>query len=290
MSSVLILNEDIGTVDAACRHLWEEIGRRGWLRAAPSHTVIQIGPEWKGTWVRDTARLLVRFLRLGNRTVSVVGVEAYKTFALELETAVGEVAWLDLRSDDRIRLMSPCLRAGVEVPLRWLQPFELITLTGIGPDARFRLSGLMRAQVLGLSRSPYPNHVYDEELMYEAHRLAASDLGIVCGQDSTYLVSADDVALEIATARALGLRPESLPHLRFLARHEAIAFDDVQIEGELPDWRGVATPAWQTALAQPALAAARLAVNVATDLATAGKNLWRIRRFVQEQLRGTAHA
>jgi len=265
--------------------LWSRVGELGWLRPNPADhplVVLQIGERGRSPLVIRTARRLVEFLR-----------EGWPALAIDVLDPVAQAdEWdgLRLRSGgDAVTLSGIAASRGLAVPSLWFTPFYLITVAAVGPEPVTRLAGVLDAQAdpLRRLRNPYA----PSTLIYEAHRLAASDLSVACGHarwnhgdtERWWAVGTDDVAVDQVVASAAGIDPMQLPMLQSLARHELVA-THVELQGSLPRLHGYVVPAWKARIR-----AARLRVTgshraVAHDLALVRRNLRKIPGYVRRQL------
>ena len=286
MKRVLIWQGKGDTLQEEGRKLWAEMTRRGWLPSA-FRAVIQLEPGANPGLVLATARSLVDFLRQRSPSTSISLLASGGLSEEEKSRCAGGV-WLEIGLDENHTLASPCLPDGVRVPALWLQSFCLITISSPGPDRRQRISGPLLAQAMLLRRNN-AGRLYASELACEAHRLASSDLGIVCGSNpddrQVWMVSTDDVALELAVERAAGLQAGTLPMLKCLAQHQIVDVNGAEIEGQIPDWRSLATPTWQFILVSSLYAVARFSADLGRDLRLVEDNWWRVPRFLRKRLR-----
>jgi len=275
--------------------LCNELVRRGWWSVS-QRVVLQLDLGSRRDLILSTARSLVDYLRL-HQPSTIVSVVAPGPLSLSEKARFGEVTWLGADAQDGLVLASPCLPDGVKVPFLWLQSFSLITVSSPRPGRCERVFGPLLAQSVLLMRDG-ADRLYACELVSEAHRLAASDLSIICGYrvpkepDSgmIWMISPNDVALELALEEAAGLKPGSLPVLKYLARHYLVSLRRPEIEGEVPDWGELAAPAWIVVLFRPAYAVARWLADVQRDLLLIRQNLWRVPRFLRRHLLRGANA
>ena len=292
MPQVLVLRENLKCPRAELHHFWAKIEQHGWLDCETQCIVVQIGPSSACELVQKTAASLLDFLheRCPEQELNLIDGNAMLDSTRQ--------RWGDRvvrpphLSEERIILTSPCFPDGVSAPTLWLQPLFLITLCSLEPDALGRLSGFLRAQAAILPRNTLEAHLYYDEMIYESHRLAASDLGIVCGPVSRqhpqatafWAASPNDIALELTLARAAGLQPQDLPHLRFLKRHEIIPYDHVGLEGEWPQLEGYASPVWKVWTARLWWGAVRKVWAVLSFADTTRDNLRRLAPYLRRRV------
>lgn len=251
------MNEVLATTREPLTALWPEAARRGWLQANGRAVVIQVGRRHRTAAVTETARMLA-------------GVLA--------ERSAG--ARIDPPHDGTVRVVGVAMPRGVTVPKLWFEPVFLVTVCGVGPDGFGRLAGPLVAQSEALAAlNP---HASPPALVYEAHRLAASDLVVACGEGWCALATSD-VALEQALAGAAGIAWEELPYLRTIARHELLP-PPGRLAGELPDLRRHLGPAWRAQLAAVAAAVRGTARGIAEDVVAVRRNLGRIPHAVRRRL------
>jgi len=147
-----------------------------------------------------------------------------------------------------VRLASPVDPDGVVVPSFWLERLQLLTVAPACLDSLCRITAILGAQASVLERlNPSMPRL---ALVFEAHRLAASDIGIVCGTAGDpatpwWLVGRDDVALEAAVAEAAGLVPWTLPQLRALGVTGPEGITD-EMDGVMPALAGLAGARWKS--------------------------------------------
>jgi len=237
--------------------LWPEADRRGWLHAEGRPVVIQVARRHRTPAVTETARALAGLLA---------------------ERSTG--CRIDPPLDQAFRVVGVALPRGVAVPASWFEPMFLVTVFGVGPDAFGRLAGPLAAQAEPLAaldpRAPFA------DLVYEAHRLGASDLVVACGEGWCAL-GPSDVALEQALAAAAGVAWEALPYLRTIARHEIVPAP-AAVTGELPDLRACLGAAWRARVAAAAATVRGKARGVADDVAALQRNLGRVPHAVRRRL------
>jgi hypothetical protein len=253
---------------AALGALWRELETPGW-RAGEGPIVIQVSPLGDVALALETARSLAAFLEARGCRVELDGDETAAQEPLRIAglTPPGELV----------------------VPRRWFEPHLLVTVAAVVPSAAGRVAGVLAAQAEVLRGLGNPHA--EGDLVYEAHRLAASDLAIACGHADAddpaspawWLAGTSDVAVERAVASAAGLSPDALPSLRVLARHEVLP-EAAAVRGTLPVLHGVLAPAWRS---RGAAAAARLRASRAAltrDARMLRRNLYKIPGFVRRRL------
>ncbi len=237
--------------------LWPEADRRGWLHAEGRPVVIQVARSHRTPAVTETARTLAGLLA---------------------ERSAG--CRIDPPLDRAFRVVGVALPRGVAVPASWFEPIFLVTVCGVGPDAVGRLAGPLAAQAEPLAaldpRAPFA------DLVYEAHRLGASDLVVACGEGWCAL-GPSDVALEQALAAAAGVAWEELPYLLAIARHEIVPAP-AAVTGELPDLRECLGAAWRARIAAAAAAVRGTTRNLADDVAALRRNLGRVPHAIRRRL------
>ncbi len=223
--------------------LWQSVDELGWLPEEPVRVVVQVGHDNRSAVVYETVHALADFLMV--RRGSAVEV---------LDPVMDRDSWgnlsvLDIPREDVLRLEAVATCGPLAVPRFWFSRHFLVTVTGVGPSPRARISALLGAQAELLRR--LGNEEPTEVVVYEAHRLAASDLSVICGHAGTsefwWAIGQSDVAVEQAVAQAAGIKPGTLPWLRTLARHEVL--DAVpELLGSLPSLREYAASGWWTAV------------------------------------------
>ncbi|HET8579914.1 MAG TPA: hypothetical protein VFL31_02870, partial [Nitrospiraceae bacterium] len=220
--------------------LWQNINDLGWLPEQPIRIVIQVGHESLSPVVSETVHALALYLE--NRLKSTVEV---------LDAPGSGYGWkglpiLAVAKEDVLELSAAVARAPLIVPRFWFSPHFLVTVTGAVPSPTARIAAVLDAQAGVLRR--LGNAELAEILVYEAHRLAASDLSVVCGTTKTsgfwWAIGTNDVAVEQAVAHAAGIEQSGLPWLRALARHELLN-PPPAVLGGLPSLHDHAAPAWR---------------------------------------------
>lgn len=220
---------------------WDQLDREGGLARirGSRHVVLQVAQANRTPLVLATARSLLARLTVEKRHVVIVDAGASPT---EWEGFVVRT----LRSEKTLRVAALAVPHGLVVPQLWCEPFTLLTVTGVGPSPTSRVASILEAQAESLTQ--LGNDAVPRALIYEAHRLAPSDLAIVAGCDAAkepfWAASASDVALEQAVLHAAGVSPTSAPHFRELLRHE-IPPPPPHVDGVLPSLGYLAAPEWQ---------------------------------------------
>lgn len=248
-ADVLVHTERGPASEADLTVLWDEIMRRSWLDFTHGPVIVRPGCRWFSPLVEQTTLSLVKYLNQRVPQAEVLYIDVASAQKAELpglpdceKTQGGDE--LDLR------VLGCCLQDGVSLAEAWLSPFSLVTVSGAGPDSSLGFSSVLRAQAEMIALPPNRARALQLECIYEAHRLVRSDMAVVCGPISRrnakkgvfWAVSNSDVALEVAVAQAAGLVAERLPHLRYLARHKVIEWDDAPVGGDLPRLTGYAAP------------------------------------------------
>ncbi len=255
----------------------------GWLAPRNGRVVVHVARSARSTLVVETARALTAYLR---RTTDA---------AMDVIDPGGSasawpgVGWIDLATTERVRIDAVCLRNGAMVPTLWLEDFLLVTVTGVAPDARYGLAGILAAQADLL---PDAEHE-DLDAAYEAHRLLAADLHIACGtrrygapdSGSWWAAGSNDVTLERALATAAGVAPATLPAFRHFARHELMTSSDDISPGAVALEQHVA-PTGTVRAARARTHLARLGRMVREDVGLAAANLHRIPQFIERRWPG----
>lgn len=209
--------------------MWEQIVQQGWLRLRNNRVIVQAEDQIEA--VDTTVRSLAGFLR--TRCDATARRVVWPTAAVHLDPA--EVA--EIAKEDAVRVVSIGRPPVVAVPGYWFDDTFLITVTGLACDAARPFRGALdvQAQALRWLGNPHPRPV----LASEAHRLAPSDLAIVCaydGQDHRPLwwaASPNGASLDMFVTRVAGRMPFDLPTLRELARHQILPAEAAVI-GEIP--------------------------------------------------------
>jgi len=258
----------------ALRSLCQEVGARGWLDPGTLPVIIRVGQRWRTPLVVETARSLAASLadRFPGSDVQVADIPMASASSTEPVIRVAGSGSLEL-----------------SVPASWFDAFLLVTVTGVGPDPLARMHGVLAAQAEPLRRPD--NGAAPDALVYEAHRLGASDLVIACGcvdrfddaSEAWWVASPCDVAAEVVVARACGLAPERLPVACAFASHETLPTVEA-VGTALPALGGVVAAA-STARARAALARVSAGRrSIVRDLRTVRQNLGKIPNFVRRKL------
>lgn len=231
-----------------CRDLWRQVEDLGWLRGLAPRLVIQIGQTGRSAIVLETARSFVTFLaeRVPDIVLAVLDPAAQRS-------DWGSVPVRDVAVEDTVCIAGVTAPDGLVIPALWFESYFLVTIAAVGTPFFGRLSSVLEAQAEPLRRLCNPHPL--ERLIYEAHRLAQSDLVVACGYAHQHhptsacwwMVSPSDIAVEQVVAGAAGIAPEAHPSLRAIARHE-VCTPTPQLCGHLPLLYGYAPPVWQARL------------------------------------------
>jgi hypothetical protein len=261
---------------------WHDLGGRGWLPDDPQlPIVIYLAGAHSRPRSIATARSLLAFLRARMPSAAIE--------VLDPRGTLGEwpdVSLVDLETRARRRVDSPCIAGGVDIPDRWLNAFHLITIAGAAPDPRYGVAALLTAQSELLADASGR----DVDRVFEAHRLLAPDLGIVCGavmfdseaSSAWWAASPDDIALDCSIAAAAGAEPRALPHVAYIARHAAIA-TSARASADPPRLAGYSCGTAAVRLARTREAVRHVVASIGTDARLAARNLHRIPEFVQRR-------
>jgi hypothetical protein len=192
---------------------------------------------------------------------------------------------------DQFLLASPCLPGGISIPDLWLSSFSLITISSPSKNIYTRISGPLMAQA-GMLFQKNTDRLYSSELAFEAHRLAASDLNIVCGPSKSAnhspelvcMASHNDLAIEYEVVKAAGLKPTDSPVIKYMASQQIITFLNENGESQVVDWHMLATPDWQAWVTMPVLKIFRFGMDFVAGLREARQNLWRVGPFLKRKI------
>jgi hypothetical protein len=273
-AEVLAARAEPAAARAALEELWGRVVGLGWLAGARPRTVIQTGPGSPEA-VAGSVAALASFLR------ERLGVERVELLDWT-GAGAGGAALQTLAPGDAVQVMGVAAPT-VQVPALWLEPFFLVTVTGVTPNPVARLAAVLAAQLRPLEAVGW--RARRRTLVYEAHRLGGSDLALVCGgtpAERWWLASPSDVALDRVVAHAAGLDPRTLPDLEAIARHELPS--PVALVDRLPGLEGCAGAPWRAALesAREGLGAgARYLVHDARQMR---RNLRRVPHAVRRRL------
>jgi hypothetical protein len=186
------------------------------------------------------------------------------------------------------KLASPVFPDGINVPLIWFENCAIITISQIESNVQNYFHATLFAQASGLRMGTRQDVFFENEILFEAHRLASSDLAFVCGPDGSWLASYDDLALEVACAKANGLEPEKLPGLKYFSQHEIISFN-LEPDFILPDWKGTAASRWKVFLSNIFIELGRMFIRTVSVIKLVYQNWWRVSRFFKREW-GRLHA
>lgn len=269
---------------------WDDLAAHGYFEKARTRPVVlyvaRTGSERR---VIETARGCLAFLRrrFANATVEI------------LDPGAGDSDWpeiprLDLDATPRRRVAAPTLPNGVDIPGRWLESFFLVTIAGASPHPRHMVSSVLAAQAALLGSQPGK----DLDLVFEAHRLLAADLNVVCGSriygddasEGWCAASTHDASVEAAVAVAAGADPLDLPQLAHLARHETATINRAATGSEVPRLERYLAPRSTVRRAQAREWGRHAAWTIGTDLQLAAANLKRIPQFVRRRWPSTQGA
>jgi exopolysaccharide biosynthesis WecB/TagA/CpsF family protein len=260
---------------------WARATDAGWLPES-GKVIVQIGECGRTQVVLDIARDLLRFLGEWRPALSLA--------ILDPQAAPDD--WADVPveviTDGPAVGVSAVATPELLVPRLWFEAYALITVTGCVGSSVARLGNVLSAQADMLRRAG--NRQRLSTLAYEAHRLAPSDLAIVCGTTTTgprreqwWAMSASDIQLERAVAAAAHVEPERLPLLRVVARHELLPAG-VPVAGGIPDLRHCAERPLIVALRGAADSAIEMLHGLRRDATAARRNLGKIPAFVRRRL------
>ncbi len=270
--------------------LWAELLRRRWIDAELGRVTVRAGKTWFLSVIEQTARSLVEYLDREAPAIQIV-----RSFPEEGR------AMPRIRQADEGEVSSPpfdwqtrsCIwRAGVSVSSEWLLPGSLVTIAAPGPDRQLRNSSALAAQAELIRFSPFRCQAYRQQCLYEAHRLLRSDAIIVCGPLSRFhpqkgwfwIAGNSDVGVEAAVARAAGIKPEVLPQLRFLKKHETVDLDHLIVEGDLPRLEGYSASRLSAWTVRGSWKIRGRIMSVGDDLVRLRENLPRLRAAVRGRL------
>lgn len=282
--TVLGWRESAKPPQEVCRDLWYQVEYLGWLRCLAPRVVIQIGQTGRSAIVLETARSLVAFL---TERVPDIVLEVLDPAAQSSDW--GSVPVRDVAVEDTWCLAGIAAPDDLIVPALWFEAYSLATIAAVGTSSFGRLSGVLEAQAEPLQRLRNPHAL--ETLLYEAHRLAPSDLVVACGYASQHnptsprwwIVSASDIAVQQVVAGAAGIAPAAHPSLRAIARHEVFA-PTPQLCGDLPRLHGYAPPVWQVRINAIWLRVNAWGHTVVHDLRMLRRNVPRIPRAIGRRL------
>ena len=215
-------------------HLWLRLAANGWMPTRVPSVTIQVTQAQRSPQVVETVRSLSSYLgehlpEVPAYLIDAAGSGGQAPLGLPLPTALAAP----------LRVGGVAARRGLTVPAFWFEATYVITVAAAHPHPAVRLAAALAAQAEPLVAL---QKLYSlDVLMYEAHRLAASDLAIVCGSacwnepasGQWWAAGTSDVGLDQVVAAAAGLRAADLPAFRALRQHECVS-TRVGIDGELP--------------------------------------------------------
>jgi hypothetical protein len=245
--------------------------------------VIQVGQATRSTAVVATARALAARLTRTNPGARIEILD---------QAATGD-DWSGLTvrrlvAEESLRVTALAVPQLI-LPRLWFESFVLVTVAGVRPSPASRIASLFDAQAEPLLQ--LGNAGAATALLYEGHRLAASDLAIVCCPAGPQLgasgvfwaASTSDTALEQAILEAAGIVPTQAPHYRELLRHE-LRPPAPRLEGDLPPLHAFAAPPWQ-ARREVLQSALRSSSHVLVqDMRNLQGNLHKIPAFVRRRI------
>jgi hypothetical protein len=257
--------------------LWARVESRGWFAGAKPRVVVQVvGGACDRRLLADTVRGLSAFLR------THIGVGEPEILDLEGGGDWSPFHTLSVSPADSLTVTG-IAEPLVTVPSLWFEALFLITVVSIDTDPAARLRGVLAAQAEPLRAMGWRSSRASR--VYEAHRLASSDLAVACGAargHAWWLASASDVAVDRAVAHAAGIDPATLPDLRAIARREVPP--TLALVEELPGLRGVAAPAWRARLAGASDGLVSAGRFVAHDINAVRRNIGRVPHAVRRRL------
>jgi len=249
--------------------IWDRVVREGWVDDETGRRiVVRVAQTWRTPVVLETARSLATALaqRLPRAEVRV-----------DEDSEVRDVIHV-----------AGIATTDVRIPIDWFEPSFLVTVTGIGPDPLVRLHGVLAAQTEPLRH--LGNEGMLSGLVYESHRLGGSDLSIACGTtvradengEAWWIVSTNDVAADLALARACGLESHGLPCLQAVAAHELLPGYRV-IGDEIPLLAGFGAAALPVRMRVRFAKVAASGRALARDLRAIPGNLGKIPNFARRR-------
>lgn len=261
--TVLAARQGAASRPAALAQLWRRAEARGWFGSREPRAVVRVADRGRSALSLETARSLAEEL-----TRRGMATELLEDRPVALET-IG-VTGVELPE--------------LTVPAAWLDAFLLVTVAVAGSDGDHRLGAILDAQAeplrwAGTAAAP-------SVLALEAHRLGASDIAVVCGEDAGeawWLVSPSDVAVEMTVARACGLEPRALPLLRRLAAHEVLP-EEPAVEGDLPRLTGLVGSALAAHARRAGWTARATRAVVVRDAGMIRRNLGKVPNFIRRKL------
>src|SRR4051812_27533630 len=127
---------DLG--DEAFGGWWRELSGAGVLPST-GRIVVHVPERQRTPRVIRTLASLVTYLRRNDACrIGVLGR------GLTPDVCAG-AELLPLSSSDTVVVDSPCLSPGTPIGDLWFEPVSLVTVTGVGPDPRYRISGVLPA-------------------------------------------------------------------------------------------------------------------------------------------------
>jgi hypothetical protein len=245
---------------------------RGWFAAVKSRVVIQVAGPRDATLAVQTAGAIAAFLQTCCRPSSIEIVHPHRR---------------DIGSQI-VRIAAPSVGEGLHIPKAWLRSFFLVTVAAVERQKWGRIAAVLEAQADCLRRAGNP--LANDVLIFEAHRLAASDLSVACGYRSPaelethrwWALGTSDIAVDWTIAKAAGLDPFKLPAVRTLARHEPIPHE-IRLLGDLPSLQAYVAPLWLSWLAVLGVSATKAWDWCRADIARSRKHLNKIPRAVRQR-------
>lgn len=280
--TVLTCQSDEATILLELEHIFSHVFESNWLPLTRQMLVLRLASESQlirrlGLWIKQ----YIQGRGCYHEVVIWDGDRNKEIDALKPGNSMSQ--------NGKFSFLSACMPHGVPFSPMWLQSFDLVTIAEVNPDNQLGITGILDGQASALSR----DRAFRMELIAEAHRLVRSDVAILCGpvsrvQKSKRLfcaVSNDDIALDIVMARAARIRPQHLPHFRFLASQFTISHNQPNVIGGLPQLEGVFAPLWRTWPMRLWWRIIRLLQLASGDFLLARSNLARIPEFIARRIK-----
>ncbi len=267
--AVKVLTGDVGSWE---ERLLDEIDAGCDLAAAGARVVVQVARTREPSVAAETAARLVAGLRRRHPELDV----ALLAVPAGEDRGPSAASW---------RLASPVEPDGVRIPTFWCEDVHLVTVAPVVTDVLCRIGAVLdaQAQILAELNPDLPRL----DLLFEAHRLGASDVAIACGIDTNgtpfWLVGRSDVAVEAAVAEAAGLAPSTLPHLRIFTDVDSSRAASAR-DAALPSVAGISPARWQSFGAAAVQAARRGMRRAVRDVRLAASSAERVPEFLRRHL------
>lgn len=167
----------------------------------------------------------------------------YREAALE-----AGVELINLSKEESWEVAVPNLPDPIRIPALFFEDFFFISIAGVKLHSYERFTGTMKNNYGLLPQAKRDDlHVYLSEILFTLHQLCRPDLAILDGRVglegkgpiigrpkglNRLIIGNDALAVDQTACRLIGLDPDTVPHLRYAARHIGQAPTAVNVLGD----------------------------------------------------------